>query len=462
MSNKASRRDFLKTSGVVAAGATLASSVSIARGANVGGSDLIKVALVGCGGRGKGAVKNRLNVGDNVKVVAVADAFPTKAQDAAKTFAKMNEEEQYKGMVDIKPEMVFSGFDGYKHAIDQCDQALIATSPGFRPVHYKYAIETGKHVFMEKPCCTDAPGYRMLMEANKLADEKGLNVVVGLQRRHDPTYQQTVERIWDGAIGDLSFSRVYWNGGGVWIRGRENAESILGAPNTEMAYQMNNWYYFVWLCGDHICEQHVHNLDIGNWVASKGDKMAAHPVEANGMGGRQVRKGNDVGHIYDHHFIEFTMADGSKMMSQCRHIRNCWNSVSETIHGTKGTARAGKIDGENEWSFRNPGVENPYRGNVLRSPYDVEHLTLAQAIRGNAPHINDGYHGAMSSFTAVLGRMATYSGQVVKWDDAVAGGPAEMIYDESITWDTTPPVTPDENGSYEHAVAQPGTYKPYA
>jgi myo-inositol 2-dehydrogenase / D-chiro-inositol 1-dehydrogenase len=445
MSRSTSRRDFLKTSGVVAG--TAATGLSLSRSAHAAGSDLMKVALVGCGGRGNGAIANRLNVGDNCEIVAVADAFQDKADNAAKSAS------QRQGGKEVAS---FAGFDAYKKAIDMCDQALIATSPGFRPIHYKYAIENGKHVFMEKPCCTDAPGYRMLMEANKLADEKKLSVVVGLQRRHDAKYIQTMEQIWDGAIGDLSFSRVYWNGGGVWTRARQEGD-------TEMRFQMRNWYYFVWLCGDNICEQHVHNLDIGNWAASGGDRMLAHPVEANGMGGRQVRKGMDVyGHIFDHHFIEYTMPNGSKMFSQCRHIRQAWSSVTEYIHGSKGVAQAGKVSGDNDWSFERgwPGVANPYTDGTLSNPYDVEHLNLVNAIR-NGGHINDGYHGAMSSFTAVLGRMATYSGKVVKWDDAVKSGPEEMIYDDSISWDTTPPVTPDEDGLYEGSVAMPGTYQPY-
>jgi len=293
-------------------------------------------------------------------------------------------------------------------------------------VHYKAAIEAGKHVFMEKPCCTDAPGFRMLMEANKTADEKDLRVVVGLQRRHDPAYQNGVEEIRNGKYADVQLARVYWNGGGVWTRGRRPEQ-------TEMEYQVNNWYYFVWLCGDHICEQHVHNLDIGNWV------MDDHPIEANGMGGREVRKGKDHGQIFDHHFVEFTFANGAKMYSQCRHIRNCWNSVSESVHGTKGAG----------------GVRSGRGG---RSPYDQEHIDLVTAIReGNK--LNDGWHGATSSFTAVLGRMATYSGTIVKWDEAVEKGPAEYPYGQDLSWDTTPPVVPDEEGSYP--VAMPGQYKAY-
>jgi len=430
-----SRRDFLKKSSAAAAGATLVSGLSVARSAHAQSSDEMKVALIGCGGRGTGAAVNCLGSCPNTKLVGVADAFEDNAKVAADNLKK-----KFGDRVDLPPDRVFAGFDAYQKAIDcGVDMLLIATPPGFRPIHYKAAIEAGKHIFMEKPCCVDAPGFRSLMETNKLADEKNLKVGVGLQRHHQAPYVETIKRLQDGAIGDIQFLRVYWNGGGVWNRRRQPDQN-------EMEYQMRNWYYFVWLCGDHIAEQHIHNMDIGNWL--KND----HPVEANGMGGRQVRKfgpDGDYGHIYDHHAVEFTYADGTKMFSQCRHIRNCWNSVSEHAHGTKGYSNcAGKIDGPNEWRFRGES----------RNPYDQEHVDLMDAIQNDKKY-NEGWFGATSSMTAVLGRMATYSGKTVKWDEAVAKGPNEMP--EKFAWDANPPVMPDANGSYEHAVAMPGIYKPY-
>ncbi|NUQ65508.1 MAG: Gfo/Idh/MocA family oxidoreductase [Pirellulales bacterium] len=438
---RASRRDFLKTSSAAFAGAALASGLSVARSAHAAGSGELKVVLIGCGGRGQGAIRDCMNAskitGEKIRLIAVADAFEKKARDA---FDRLKKEGDYSSMVDVPDDRVFSGFDCYEKAIAVGpDLVILATSPGFRPIHYQAAIAAGKHVFMEKPCCVDAPGYRSLLETNKAADAKGLKVGVGLQRHHEPRYQETIKRIQDGAIGDLKYLRAYWNGAGVWVRPRRPEQ-------TEMEYQMDNWYYFVWLSGDHICEQHVHNLDVCNWV--KG----GHPVEANGMGGRQVRRGKDVGHIYDHHFIEFTYDDGTKMFSQCRHIPKCWDSVSEFAHGTKGWADcSGKelhVAGKKQWEFLG---ERP-------SAMVQEHADLQKAIRSGEPY-NEGHYGADSSFTAVLGRMATYSGQVVKWDDAVAGGPSEMP--ETYAWDAKPPVLPDESGSYEHAVAMPGIYKAY-
>ncbi len=417
---KPSRRDFLKGSTAAVAGTALAGSLSIARSAHAQGGNELKVALIGCGGRGTGAAGNCLGSIDNVKMVAVADAFEDRAKGVANGLKK-----KFKDKVDIPDDRIFVGFDAYQKAIDcGVDVVLMATPPGFRPIHYKAAIDAGKHVFMEKPCCVDAPGFRSLMESNKKADEKGLKVVVGLQKRHQDSYIEGIKKIQDGEIGDFMFSRVYWNSSGVWGRGRKPEQ-------TEMEYQMRNWYYFVWLCGDHICEQHVHNLDIGNWV--KGE----HPVEANGMGGREVRKGKDHGQIFDHHFIEFTYPDGTKMYSQCRHIPGCWRAVTEFVHGTK-------------------GVCDCQSGRNQRSPFDQEHIDLIDAIRNDKP-CNDGWYGATSSFTAVLGRMATYSGKVVKWDEAVEKGPDEMP--QKYAFDADPPVMPDENGNYP--VPVPGLYKPY-
>jgi predicted dehydrogenase len=388
----------------------------------------IKVALVGCGGRGNGAVADCLGVPDQVKLVAVADAFEDRAKVSAESLRR-----KFADKVDLPAARVFSGFDAYQQAI-HCgvDLVLLATPPGFRPIHYAAAVQAGKHVFMETPCCVDAPGFRSLLQTNKVADEKGLKVGVGLQRRHDPGYVEGIKEIHDGAIGDLLFLRAYGNGGGVWVRPREPGQ-------TEMQYQMRNWYYFVWLCGDHICEQHVHNLDVANWL--RGD----HPVEANGLGGRQVRKGKDHGQIFDHHSIEFTYKDGTKLFSQCRHIRGCFNSIAESAHGTKGVSNC-----------RSGGKRAKGAKTAKRTAYQQEHVDLIAAMRKDQKY-NEGWYGATSSMTAVLGRMASYSGQVVKWDDAAAHGPSEMP--AKFAWDAQPPVMPDAHGNYP--VPVPGIYQPF-
>lgn len=434
------RRGFLKRGRDGAAGVIAAGALAIARSAHAAGNDTIRVALIGCGGRGTGAAANCLNVKGPIKLVAVADVFDQRARGAQASLKN-----QYGDKVDIPADRVFVGFDAYQKAIASgVDLVILATPPGFRPMQYKATVEAGKHVFMEKPCCIDAPGFRVLMEANQLAERKGLKVGVGLQRRHEPHYVETVQRIHDGAIGDLLLLRTYGNIGNLWSRGRQ-------AGDTEMMYQLRNWQYFVHFGGDHIVEQHVHNLDVANWVlATDGNARQAHPIEASGSGGRQRRDElPDTGHIYDHHFVEFTYANGVKLFSQCRQMPGCWGSVEEAAVGRKGTSNcAGTISGQTWWNYNGP------RGNA----YDQEHVDLIRAIRqGDKYH--EGWHGATSSMTAVLGRMATYSGQVVRWEDVVAKG--SSLLPERLAWDAQPPILPDDKGSYRHAVAAPGVYKAY-
>jgi len=427
-----SRRAFLQNTGLGAASVALAGGLAIGRGAHAAGSDELKIALIGCGGRGTGAVANAFRVNHPMKLVAVADTFPIQCERAVTQLRKENA-----AKVDVPADRVFAGFDAYKAAIDCADYVIIATPPGMRPPQYRYAIEKGKHVFTEKPLCTDAAGFNSIMETNKLADEKGLKVGVGLQRHAEPRYIETIQRIHDGAIGALQFLRVYWNMGNIWAKARE-------ANDTEMMYQVRNWQYFCYFGGDHIVEQHVHNLDIANWV------MKGHPVEAVGMGGRQRRdEFKDMGHIYDHHFVEFTYADGTKLFSQCRQTPNCWNQVGEFAHGTKGWSDCcSKIEGKTTWKFNG----------AKPNPYDQEHVNLVEAILKNTKY-NEGWHGATSTMTAVLGRMATYSGNLVKWDDAVAN--AKSIVPEKLAWDVEPPMKPDAAGTYRAYVAQPGIYKAY-
>jgi predicted dehydrogenase len=430
------RREFLKTTS--AAGLALAGGLALARGVHAAGSDVLKVAVIGAGGRGSGAAENCLEADKAVKIIAVADAFEGRAKGLADGLRS-----KFADRVDLPADRVFVGLDAYQKAIAAGpDMVIIATPPGFRPIQYKTAIEAGKHVFMEKPCCVDAPGYRMLSAANKLADEKGLKVGVGLQRHHQADYLRDMPALHEGAIGDILFLRAYWNGGDIWYRGRE------GNMN-ELQFQVHNWYHFVWLSGDNICEQHVHNLDVCNWIKQ------GHPVEANGMGGCSVRyAGNHkgLGQIFDHHAVEYTYKDGTKMFSQCRHMPNTWSPVEEFAHGTKGEWRNGggiSIKGGGKAKLAKPKLES---GN----PYTQEHIDLIRAIK-NGEKYNEGYNGADSSFTAVLGRMATYSGQIVKWDEAVEKGPDEAP--DYLAWSEKPPVTKNEAGDYPIPV--PGVYKAY-
>ena len=423
-----SRRRFLKNSSAVAAGTALAAGLNLgsARMVHAQDNNKLKIALIGCGGRGNGAAGNNLKSCENTEIVAVADAFQGKAEGAAKR-------------LDVVPENTFWGFDAYKKAIDAgVDMVILATSPGFRPLHYSAAIEAGKHVFMEKPCCVDAPGYRKLVEANALADQNGLKVGVGLQRRHDKGYVNGIQKIHDGKYGDLICLQAYWNGGGIWWRSPKEGWNTMQA-------QMNNWYHFTWLSGDNICEQHVHNLDVCNWAKD------AHPVEANGMGGSALRDMDNPGgsNIFDHHFVEFTYPDGTKMYSQCRHAKGCFTRVSENAFGSQGN---GGMTDNGEMKDRG-GLDFKF------GAYDQEHYALVEAIRNNTPY-NEGHYGATSSFTAVLGRMATYSGKIIKWDEAVEKGKELAPGLADYTMESEAPVQPNADGKYDFPI--PGQYNPFA
>jgi myo-inositol 2-dehydrogenase/D-chiro-inositol 1-dehydrogenase len=434
-SQKPSRRDFLRRSAAVA-GASLAGGLSLARNAHAAlADDTIRVALIGCGGRGTGAAINCLNVSDTVKLVALADVFEERVQ-AARNAVK----ERHPNKIDLSDDRLFAGLDAYQKAIASgVDLVIMATPPGVRPPIFKAAVEAGKHVFTEKPLCTDAAGFRTLMETNKLADQKGLKIGVGLQRHHEPRYQETIKRIQDGAIGDLLFLRCYWNMGNIWTKARRSGD-------TELAYQLRNWQYFYYFGGDNITEQHIHNLDVCNWV------MDDHPAEANGMGGRQGRdRFPDMGQTYDHHAVEYTFANGVKMFSQCRQMPDCWNQVAEFAHGTRGWADcSGKImkgrGSEVVWQFRG---ETP-------NPYDQEHADLLKAIRNDEKY-NEGWYGAPSSMTSVLGRIANYTGKAVRWSEIAEHGPAEAP--ELVSWDQKMPIMPDPDGTYKSSVAMPGVWK---
>ena len=316
----ASRRDFLKRSALAGAAVT-AGGLGLARSAHAAGSDVLRVALVGAGGRGAGAAMNILSTKANVRLVAVADAFEDRLESTIKNLTA-----QQKDRVDVPKDRRFVGLDACQKAIDcGVDLVLLCTPPGFRPSQFEAAVKAGKHIFMEKPVATDAPGVRRILAANREAKQKKLAVAVGHHLRHETKHLEVVKRIHDGAIGDVKYQRVYFNTSGIWNRARRPDQN-------EMQYQVYNWYHFTWLSGDHLVEQHVHDIDVGNWIKQ------AHPIRAEGMGGRQVRFQPGIGEIYDHHAVEFEYADGSRMFSYCRQIPGCWDSFSQHAHGTKGYA----------------------------------------------------------------------------------------------------------------------------
>ena len=437
----ASRRDFIKQGSILAGGLLAAPLLSNANYFS-GADDVIKIALIGCGGRGTGAATQALLSKQNVKLVAMADAFRDNLDTC---FKDLNSEEisestngrgNLKGKIDVPEERKFTGFDGYLKAIALADVVLLATPPGFRPIHFAEAVKQGKHIFMEKPVATDPAGIQKVLEAAAIAKEKKLNVVVGLQRHYQNSYRELYKR--KDLIGDITSAQAWWNNDGVWVRPRKYNQ-------TEMEYQMRNWYYFNWLCGDHINEQHIHNIDAVNWF--KG----GYPVKAQGLGGRQVRKGKDHGEIFDHHYVEFTYADGSILNSQCRHIPGTMSKVDELLIGTKGKIQAGDANiidsiGKVLYQFDKTKENNPYQ---------TEHDELFAAIAKGEYKFADAENGAKSTMTSILGRMATYSGQVVDWDKAINCG--LNLHPKEYDWNALPPVIPNADGFYP--VAVPGVTK---
>jgi predicted dehydrogenase len=435
-----SRRAFLRNSSVLVAGTAIAAGqVQVARGAHAFGSDTIKVGLVGCGGRGTGATVQAMNTtGGEIKLMAMADAFQDRLQGGLRGIST-----RHKDKVDVPKDRQFVGLDAYKELLQtDVDLVILATPPGFRPLHFKAAVDAGKHIFAEKPVAVDAAGIRKFMAANEEAKQKGLSVAIGLQRRHERSYMNSVKAIHDGAIGEIIMARAYWNGRKPWFKTRQDGQ-------TEMEYQMRNWYNFCWLCGDHIVEQHIHNLDVINWI------MNDNPATAQGQGGCMLRE-KDFGEIYDHHFVEFTYGNGTTMLSQCRHQPDTWQSVSEHVHGTKGVchlsanseARIYDHDGKLIHDFRD-------RQNGWDGHQQEHHDVIAELRAGRLAQ--EGEWGAKSTMTAIFGRMATYSGQMLKWDDCLNSEVVVSPVEKYTSFQDEPPTKPGPDGWY--ALPTPGKTK---
>lgn len=431
------RRDFVKSTSLITGSLIATPFLSEASMFNSLVDDTIKVALIGCGGRGTGAAIQALSTKQNVKLVAMADAFQDRLDNCYKEITG-DDFENLKSKIDVPADRRFVGFDAYLKAIPLADVVILTTPPGFRPLHFEAAVNAGKHIFMEKPVATDPAGVQRVLAAAEKAKAKKLNVVVGLQRHYQTSYRELMKRLQDGMVGDIVSASAWWNNDGVWVNPRK-------AGQTEMEYQMRNWYYFNWLCGDHITEQHIHNIDVINWVKN------SYPVKARGTGGREVRKGKDYGEIFDHHIVEFEYADGTILNSQCRHIKGTWAKVDELVVGTKGKIMfdAGHItDYKGNTLFKHNGSKDP-------NPYQVEHDELFEAIAKGQYKFADAENGAKSTMTSILGRMATYSGQVITWDKAINSG--LDLAPKTFAWDADMPLKPDANGLYP--VAIPGKTK---
>ena len=434
------RRSFLKSTSTAFAGGALLGALPIERFAHAASpGDTIRVALVGCGGRGTGAAAQALKASPQAKLVSVCDAFKDKMEGTLKEVRNSIKNDD---RITVDEGHMFVGPEAYKQAIASADVVILATPPGLRPRMFEEAVRQGKHVFMEKPVAVDGPGVRQVLAAAEEAKKKNLKVGVGLQRRHQPNYLATVGRLHDGAIGDILDMRVYWNGGPVGPKAkRADLEKKWGRPPTEMEYQVKNWYMFNWLCGDHIVEQHIHNLDVANWVLNR------YPIRASGMGGRAFQKGPDSGEIFDHHAVEYEYDGGVRVFSQCRQIPQCWSSVDEYAVGTKGRCDISKhrITGDTTWRHKGEAGES-------NDGWALEHFPFFDAILNDKPY-NEAERGAKSTLTAIMGRMATNSGNIIEWDAAMNS--KLNLLPESLAWDAMPKLLPGADGIYPFAM--PGT-----
>jgi len=427
-----SRRAFLKTSAVV--GGALAGGLSVARGAHAAGSDILKVGLIGCGGRGTGAAVNALTADSNTKLIAMGDAFEDRLAGSLQSIKGS----EVGSRADVPKDRQFVGFDAYKKVIASgVDVVVLGEVPHFRPIHLRAAIEAGKHVFCEKPVAVDAPGVRSVLETAELAKKKGLSIVSGLCWRYDNAVRATMERVLAGEIGDLVTLQVTYNTG--TIGGRDRDPKL-----TEMQYQLRNWYCFAWLSGDHNTEQHVHSLDKMGWAMRDEP-----PVRAWGLGGRQVRTGARYGDIYDHHAVVYEYANGVRGYSYCRQQPGCWNDTTDNFWGTRGHANVLSDftisrGGKQVWKYKGP------RPNM----YEVEHQALFAAVRAGTP-INNGVYMARSTMLAILGRMVNYTGQAITWDEAINS--QQKLSPKEYTWDAEPPTKPGPDGQYP--IATPGVTK---
>jgi myo-inositol 2-dehydrogenase/D-chiro-inositol 1-dehydrogenase len=383
------RRDFIKAS----AAASLAAAIPGNLGLHAAGSDAIRIGVVGCGGRGTGAALDALEAAPGVEVVALHDLFQDRLDESLKRLR-----EKHADKVKVRPETCLTGFDGYQRlcALPEVNYVILATPPGFRPLHLKAAVAAGKNVFMEKPVAVDPVGVRSVIASSDLALQKGLAIVAGTQRRHQARYLELMKRIHAGDLGELVAAQCYWNQGFLWVKERRPGWS-------DLEWQCRNWLYFTWLSGDHIVEQHVHNIDVVNWA------FRALPVRCFAMGGRQVRTGPECGNIFDHFAVEFEYPNGVRVLSMCRQIDGTFERVEERIVGTRGVALgSGEIKGEKPWSFEG---DEP-------NPYVVEHADLIGSIRAGTP-LNEGRRIAESTLCAIMGRMSAYTGRALSWEWAL-------------------------------------------
>jgi predicted dehydrogenase len=358
----------------------------------------LRAGLVGCGNRGTGAALNFLAAGNDLELIALADVFEDKVWDCRSKLSKQR--------VEVPEKNCFWGFDSYKSLLEvDLDVVILATPPHFRPAYFDACIQAKKHVFMEKPVCVDPVGARQIMATSKKAESMGLTVITGTQRRHQRDYLETYKQVASGAIGEIVSAKAWWLQSHVWFRTREEGWS-------DMEYMIRNWNNFCWLCGDHILDTHVHNIDIINWFLGK------NPIEAIGFGGRARRLTGDQ---YDFFSIDFNYGNGVYSHSMSRQVDDCANTLGEQIMGTEGYTNCKNtvynLDGTEKWKYEYPKNKDGKSTEIVAvSPYVQEHISLVTAIRTNQPVV-EAERTAISTLTAIMGRTAAYTGQLVTWEE---------------------------------------------
>ncbi len=405
------RRIFIQKSAMTASAAALTSAFR--PGVYAAGRDELKIGLIGCGGRGTGATMQALSATEHpVKLWAMGDLFADQIEASYNmliTGAKGRYDRaafpSLSTQMDVPEERRFSGFDNFQKVIDSgVDMVILATPPHFRPQHFEAAVASGKHVFMEKPVAVDPVGIRRVMAAAEESKKKKLSVVAGTQRRHQNHYQEILKRVHDGAIGDIVAGQCYWNMGPLWVAdSKKYWDKYQNGEWTDMEYQCRNWLFHTWLSGDHVCEQHVHNIDIIHWA------LDTNPEMVMGCGGRQERVQPQYGNGYDHFATELEFPNDVRVSSMCRQQTGASNNVSERLVGTKGQVyldgSSGRIIGENPYEYDGHNAD----------PYVQEHAVLIESIR-NGEGRNEAAQVARSTMSAIAGRMAAYTGRSMKWD----------------------------------------------
>jgi myo-inositol 2-dehydrogenase / D-chiro-inositol 1-dehydrogenase len=398
-SSQVTRRTFVQTTAAATA------AMMFPSGVHISGADVIRVGVVGCGGRGTGAALDVMRSADGVEIVALGDLMADRVAESRAALSKqIAGHAALAAKFKVTDDKCFTGFDAYEKVLaTDVNYVILASPPGFRPKHLAAAVAAGKNIFTEKPVAVDSAGIRSVLETYQAAKQKDLAIGAGTQRRHQDFYVPAVARIHDGAIGEVLSGQVFWNQGGLWNHARQ-------ASWSDAEWQIRNWLYFTWLSGDHIVEQHVHNIDVANWV------MKGHPIKATAVGGRQWRTDAKYGHIYDHFGVDFEYANGARVMSMCRQIDGTTGNVTEAFIGTKGRVqmdsnKPAQILGPNAWTVQVEG--RPV------SPYVQEHTDLIASIRAGKPY-NELQQVAESCLTAIMGREAAYTGQALTWDEVLA------------------------------------------